>query len=312
MKLSNERKILLISLAVAGSLIPIGIISGDPGILGNSMILSTFVVAAPQLLLRYKKYRELKEIEEKFPDFLRDMIESLRSGVPFHKAIIDSSRVEYGELSKEVKKMADQLSWGVPLDKVLNMFAERVKRSRRLFTSVKIIRESHLSGGDVVSTLESVAENSIMLEESQKEKRSLLNQYVVIMYAISLIFIAIVAAINNLMIPIFKIPTGGGGGGAFGLGLTNPCDACGGFGCNICDLFEQTAVNLFSIEPGTIGSYYTSLFFFMSLIQSIFSGLVAGQISENSIMAGAKHSLILSGITIGAFSILVRLGFLGV
>ncbi len=291
-------------------MILIGILSRDIGVIGNLAIIATFVVAGPQLLIEYEKYRNLKEIEEKFPIFLSDLIESIRSGMPLHRAIQSASRLEYGAFTKEIRKMSHQISWGMTLDKVLDNFAERIKRSKRLFTATKIIKESYISGGDVVSILESVTDNSNMLEEAEKEKKSMLSQYVVLMYAISIIFVVIVAAINKLLIPIFQTSTQSSMGQS--IGLSNPCEMCDGFNCNVCSVFQATSSSVFAIDPNSIAGYYTSLFFLMAMIQSIFSGLVAGQISENSIVAGTKHAMILAGITFGAFSILVRLGFLGV
>lgn len=306
-KITQEIKILIISLVLSSILILTGFLSGDSGILSNTIFLSVFIIAPPQLMLRYKKYRELKEMEEKFPAFLRDLTESISAGMPFHQAVVASSKLQYGALSKEIKKISNQITWGIPLDKILDQFAERIKRSRRLFTATKIIRESYVSGGDVVSILESVADNSTMLEESEKERKSLLGQYTILLYAISLIFIVIVVAINRLMVPIFQTS----GTGEF-TGLVNPCGFCTGFTCSVCALFESTSQNIFSLDPLSIGAYYTSLFFFMSLIQSIFCGLVAGQVGENSITAGIKHSLILVTITAGSFLLLVRLGVMGV
>lgn len=307
-RITSETKILIISLVISSILIFAGFLSGDPGILSNTIFLSVFIVAPPQLILRYKKYRELKEMEEKFPAFLRDLTESISAGMPFHQAIVASSKLQYGALSKEIKKMSSQITWGIPLDKVLDQFAERIKKSKRLFTATKIIRESYISGGDIVSILESVADNSTMLEESEKERKSLLSQYVILLYAISLIFIVIVVAINKLMVPIFQTS----GMSEFAV-LVNPCGFCTGFTCNVCTLFELTSKNIFSFkDPLSIGAYYTSLFFFMSLIQSMFCGLIAGQVSENSVTAGIKHSLILVAIVIGSFLLLVRLGIMGV
>ncbi|MFN6992553.1 MAG: hypothetical protein ACK4MM_07540 [Fervidobacterium sp.] len=54
-----------------------------------------------------------------------------------------------------------------------------------------------------------------------------------------------------------------------------------------------------------------ALFFSMVIVQAICGGLVAGQISEGSIKAGIKHSLILLVVTFGIFFILVRVGLLG-
>jgi len=311
LKLNRERKILVATLLGSIIFITLAALVGDLGILANAILLSTFVVAVPQFLFLYESYRNLKYMEEKFPVFLRDIIESLRSGMPLHKSIITSGAFDYGRLSVEIKKMTNQLTWGLPLDKVLDQFADRVKRSKRLFTSIKIIREAHLSGGDAVSTIETVANNSNILEEAEKERRSTLNQYVILMYAICFIFIGIVVAINNLMIPIFEVSSATVGGGEV-IGVTNPCLSCTDLSCIVCNLFQGTSAYIFSIDPTTIASYYIALFFFMSIIQAIFTGLVAGQIGENSVTAGIKHSLVLTSITFGTFYFLIYLGIIGV
>lgn len=196
------------------------------------------------------------------------------------------------------------------IDKVLDQFAERMKSSKRISSSIRIIRESYNSGGEVTSILDSVADNVTVLGDTEKEKKSMLSQYVLMMYAISFVFLGIVIAINRLLVPIFQVTETQGVGEQ--IGLINPCLSCEDFTCNICDLFQGTSQNIFSLDPSKIGSYYTSLFFFMAIIQAAFSGLVAGQISENSITAGIKHSVILVSAIFGAFSIMVRLGMLGV
>ncbi|MBI2545269.1 MAG: type II secretion system F family protein [Candidatus Aenigmarchaeota archaeon] len=301
----TETQIFVGSLGVSTIMILAGIIVHDAGIVGNAIILSTFLIITPILFVRYKRYREFKEIEEKFPNFLRDIIESIRAGLPLHKAIVNTSRVNYGTLSREVKKMSNQISWGLSVDKVLMQFADRMKGSKRINAAIQVILESYLFGGDVVSTMETVADSQNLLLEVEREKTSTLNQYVIVMYAIALIFIGIVVAINKLIIPIFNNFQGSE------FGVSNPCNLCVDFACTVCSAFEITSTSLFYLKPGTIGIYYTALFFMMSMVQAIFSGLVAGQISEGSFVAGLRHSLILASITFGTFSILVRVGLIG-
>ncbi len=310
-KLSREQKITFIPIIVAASLITAGYLSNDRGVAANMIILSIFIAAVPQFLLRYERYKDIREMEDRLPHFLHDLTESIRSGMPFHKAISAASKLEYGALSKEIKKMSYQISWGMPLEKVIEKFSERVKSSRRLYVSAKIIRESYMSGGNVVETLESVADNSTLLRDSEKERKSLLNQYVVLMYAISLIFVVIVVVINNLLVPIFQTVGQAGTTGEF-FGLRNPCEDSLGFSSLVCSVYENIAQFVFLINPKSVSAYYTSLFFIMAVIQSTFSGLVAGQISENSVTAGLMHSLILVGITVGSFMLLIRIGFMGV
>jgi len=304
--LSKESKILCTSIAIAILLFALGLISKDPGVLGNLIIIAVFIILVPQFLVRYRKFREIRNMESRFPAFLRDLTESLTAGLPLHKALISTSKVHYGPLSKEIEKMVNQLSWNVPLDNVLEQFSERIKSSKRMYLAVKIIRESYFSGGDIKSTLNYLVENQITLSEATKEKSSMLNQYVVLMYAITILFLIIIVFINKLMIPMFEMSQQ-----ITESGLSNPCDSCRGFECSICGLFQGVAKTIFNIDETSIASYYVSLFFFLSIVQSFFAGLVAGQISEGSVTAGLKHSLILVGIVFGVFRILVRIGLMG-
>lgn len=327
--LTDPRHILIVTMSLTVVTILVGFLSGNVGVLGIFFVIGVFVNVTPQILIYYQRFRGIKEMEETFPAFLRDLTENIRSGMPFHKAIITASKNDYGALTPEVKKMAHQISWGVTLDKVLDKFSERMKVSKRIYASSRIIRESFLSGGQVVTTLESVADSANSLEDAEKEKKSLLSQYVLLMYAISIIFVVIIAAISKFLIPIFSSGQDTASGGAVSavIALENPCSTCTGLECAICEnvynnLYQCMLAPAKQVESicklkdvgvlNQISTYYTSLFFMMALIQSILSGIIAGQISEGSVKAGIKHSIILAGVTVGAFMIMIQLGFLGI
>jgi flagellar protein FlaJ len=310
-KLSVEQKIVLIAISITGFLILLGILSPDEktriGVISNAFILLAFMLILPIVFIRYQRERALREMEEKMPIFLRDLVESISSGVPFHQAIILSSKLDYGELSKEIKKMANQISWGMPVNKVLDQFIERVKSSRKLFVSLKILRESYLTGGEIVSTLNSVADNLTQLNEIEKERKSILNQYVVLIYALVFVFVAILVAINKLMVPIFRASEIPGGES---LGFKSPCEGNPSF---ICAIFSIPAQYIFSLsDPTSIGGYYISVFFYMSTIIAIACGIVIGEITEKSIFSGLKHSLILTIAVWGILLLLKVLNFIGV
>lgn len=326
-ELEQRQKLLILSVSISVFLILLGSIAGR-GVMGNLIILSAFIIIGPQLILSYVEYREIKEMEERFPTFLRNLIEALRSGMSFHEAITFASRSDYGRLTPHVRKMANQLSWGISVEKVLERFGKKVKRSKRLRNTVRIIIETFKSGGEMVESLESLAESLTILRDIEKERKSLFSQHVVLMYFICFIFIGIVIGIERLMLPIFKSPGLQETTTEMGaVGFINPCEVVytcwendvgetecfceGSIACVPCSIYYFTC-SLLGIKKGSMGCYYTSLFFAMSVIQAIFSGLVAGQIGEGSLRAGIKHSLIMSSITIGSFMILTYLGIIGV
>jgi len=155
------------------------------------------------------------------------------------------------------------------------------------------------------------------IQDTEKERKSTLNQYVIAMYVISVVFIGIIVGINWLMVPIFQalaMPSSPGGpGGPMGSMISNPCTVClarGGFGCMPCNIYFSIC-SMFGVKTEGIPCYYLALFFSISVVQAIAGGLVAGQIGEDSVTAGIKHSLILLTISVGSFFILVHLGMLG-
>lgn len=219
--------------------------------------------SAPYFFTRYFKYTKLKGMEESFPEFLRSLSESQKSGITFPQAIVNSAKIDYGPLSEEIKKMGFQLSWGVPLPKVLEKFSERVKESDFLRRSIAIILESYRSGGDVAEVMESVAESARLVKELESERKSKFNQQLLIMYAIYIIFIIIIVALNKILLPMFTLSASQDiGGMSFAMGTLDP-------------------------------EFYRTIFLHMILMQAVFAGLIAGQVGEGSVIAGIKHSAIM-------------------
>src|SRR2546428_95485 len=95
-----------------------------------------------------KLQREVKQIERRLPDFLRDVAEAGRFGMTLAEAIVVSSGGRYGKLTPEIKKMAAQITWGVPAAEALHLFAERVK-TPMVQRVVAIVVKSSDAGGAV-------------------------------------------------------------------------------------------------------------------------------------------------------------------
>lgn len=304
LELDLEKKAKIISILFSFVLILIGKVSNDVGVLGNSILLSSIIIIGTFSFFEYKKYREIKEMEEKFPLFLRDLTEAISSGMSLPKAIVTCSKYDYGSLNKEIKKIVNQISWHLPINKVLERAAKDMRKSKKISTAFRILREAYMSGGNTPAVLTSLSESFERLEEIAKERKSILNQYVIMIYAISFIFLVVVVMIQRILVPILSNPQLGYAG------ISNPCFTCFGFACNLCEFYRITAFSLFNAKEENF--YYVSLFFFLSLIQAIFAGLVAGQISEGSYKAGLRHSIILASAIVGIFFIICRIGIFGV
>ena len=318
-------KIFIISLSISIFLFLIAFLSKDIRVFGNALIISIFVLIVPQSIFSYLEFRRIKEMEEKFPIFLRDVIENLRAGLPLYQAIYFCSKYDYGvELTKEIRRMANKISWGVRLEKVLDEFTKRASMSKKISIAIQIIKETYLAGGDVVNILEYLAESLVTIEEAEKERRSILNQYVFMMYALSIIFLVIVVSLHKFLVPLFLTTSTTT---IFQqVGISNPCvdligespyltfsifiqDIITSPSYGICDVLYFISSILF-VDFSKTSSYYISLFFLMIIVQAVFSGLVAGEVSYGSLRAGIRHSLFLLFINAGIFLLLVGMGII--
>ena len=310
MKLGTDKTILLICGVISVVLLLTSIVVGSLPLLVNMVVLSMLIMIGPYSIYKFIRLKKIKSYENELPSFLRDMSESVRADLSLIQAIHSAAKADYGMLTTEIKKMSNQLSWNVPLEKVLRNFADRVSVSKTIVRSVLIIEQSGKSGGNIEDTLESLASNIESIRETQQEKAALLNQQVMMMYAIFFIFLGITITLIKFLIPLLQSqqPIGGFGVKSFN---PNPCYTCinsDNPACSGCNAFGTIATAFSLGSPDEAASYYKSLFLTMILIQGFFSGLIAGQIGSDSMTVGIKHSMIMVMSGFILFIIVIKTG----
>ena len=312
--LGMKEKVIIIPVSVSALIITASVLIGfDAGIIGNVIVICAFITTIPYFLYKYSEFLWLRAIEKQFPNFIRDLADSKRSGMALTEAIKIASRANYGKLTPEIKRMSNRLSWGTTFMRSLDIFSLRVKSSKIINEAVSIIKESYTSGGNVANTLDSVARDIRLLEEAEEERRSEVRQQVMVMYGIFFIFLGVSISIVYVMVPMMS-STGGGlgsmsGGGPMVFNFVDPCPSGSEFTMPFpCGLFHLICKSL-GVNIG-ISCYYVSLFFSILIIEGIFIGLIAGQIGENSPVSGIKHSLIMVSAAIVIFTFLAKMGIL--
>ncbi|MBI4014608.1 MAG: type II secretion system F family protein [Candidatus Aenigmarchaeota archaeon] len=314
-----ERKRQVLILSAAGFIIAVSLavaFSGNFPVSANLIFLGMMMLIVPYAVYNFMEFRKIKLYEKEFPSLLRDLAESQRAGLTILQSIRIVSKSNYGSLTPHVEKMATQLSWNVPLESVLEGFTKGVGRSSVITRSVMIIRQASSSGTNVTQIMDALANNIEMLRDVENEKASLLNQQVMMLYAIFFIFVGISLALVKFLIPLVQTEISGGSLSVGGLSPTglmgaNPCQLCVGVSgpsCIGCNIFHTTSAAFQFGAPEDPSSYYKSLFFLMVVIQSIFSGLIAGQISTDSVSGGVKHSIIMFTVGVLVYLLTVRLG----
>lgn len=235
------------------------------------LIISILIAGVPFLISQYLTYKRAKEIEENLPDFLRDVAESNRSGMPLARAIETATRGSYGALSQEMSIVSSQISWGVPFEETLMKFARRIK-SKLVNQAITIVVESHRSGGNIADVLETVSTDIKTLKRIESERRSKLKIYLISIYFIFLLFLGIIVTLTTTFVP--ATPE-----------LNKAAGILGGVGS---PLSEED---------------YKNFFFHLCLIEAFFAGLIGGQMGEGRIIAGFKHSVVLILLTVVVFQV---------
>jgi len=238
------------------------------------MVSGALFAVMPIMLTYYLDYTQIKKMELYLPDFLRDVAESVRSGMTLPTAFKNASEGEYGPLAKEMQKVSAMLSWGISLEEALNRISKR-NRSKMLKQALLIITESYRSGGDIADILETVSTDVRTLKEIELERRSKLSVYIISTYFIFFLFLGIILILTKTFLP--ATPQ-----------LQNVASIMGG-----------------GSGPPLSEEDFRAFYFHLCLIEAFFAGLISGQMGEASIIAGIKHAIILLIITILAFQFIV-------
>ena len=274
LKLSQKDEI-LIAVSLIGLILLIIAISflRNTTLFQTTAIIALITIGSPLIINQYLIYKKAKETEEYLPDFLRDVAESIRAGMPLSKAIENASHGTYGALTDEMKITSAQISWGVDFEEALKKFAERVK-SKLVRQAMLIIIESHKSGGDVADILETVSTDIKTLKSIEQERKSKLKVYLVSTYFIFFLFLGIIVALTQAFIPA----------------TPQLNQAAGLLGGTPSKLSEED---------------FKMYFFHLTLIQAFFAGLIGGQMGEGNVVGGIKHSIILIVVTLIVFQVLL-------
>ncbi|MDN5358895.1 MAG: archaeal flagellar protein FlaJ [Candidatus Diapherotrites archaeon] len=229
----------------------------------------------------YYGYVKLQEKEYYFPQFLKDLADGARAGLSLPQAVMNVSKINYGALTDDVRRLATYISWGVPFDEAMRRFAERTG-SKMIRSSVDLILEAYTAGGGIADILDTMAEDAGKMRSLKEERKTRFSGFISTMYAVYVIFLLIVMVLVNALLPeIPTMPSFGKSGGtlfvSFGVAGAKPIP-------------EDELM---------------AIFFHLAMIEAVFAGLLAGVAGEGSIAAGIKHALILIFIGVAVFQIFI-------
>ncbi len=224
-----------------------------------------------------RRHGRIRKLEERFPDFLRDVAASHRGGLTLTASVQIASKGEYGELTPEIRKMADQLSWNVPFNEALQQLMDRVN-TPLIERAITLIIEASRSGGSTTDVLLAAARDAREIKNLENERRQTMGLYSVIIYITFFVFLVVAAVLYGQLVPeILKASEAAGKanveGSAVGINLRTPSR-----------------------------QEYRAFYFTAAIMQGVGNGLVGGLFASGKVLAGLTHAFTMVLITYVTFT----------
>ena len=222
----------------------------------------------------YSRWRG--HIDDALPTFLSDVTGNVKTGFSLTRSLEMVADNDYGALTKELKRMKSQLSWGVPFEDVVRSELARLdsRIARRTFG---VLLEADRAGGKTEDMLEAIQRHTMDLHQIEREVRNSLRPFMMTTYIAVFIFLGVaIVLIDTFFAGLISTSSAAQGGAVAFQGLQG--------------------LNLATIK---------SAFFQIGLVEAVIGGLGAGKLGEASFSAGIKHIVVLVVVTVLAFQILV-------
>ncbi len=245
----------------------------------SQVIIFTLILAfIPPGLYDFHKRRAITKTEAEFPALIRDISLAVESGMTLQGALSITAQGEYGVLTPVIKHLNSLMSWGVSFEEAILYLARKYPTPLIERTAATII-EASKSGGEIGPILKSMAIDCEGIIELRKRRRAETQPYLFVGYISFFVFMAVIIIISHYFIG------------------------------TMAQMVAETKVQEMSGMQFRVSSediaMYKTLFFHSLIVQGIFAGLFTGKISEGTVLAGMKHSLIFVVIAIIAYRFLV-------
>ena len=154
-----------------------------------ALTISLFVATAPAAIVHQKLSTHRIQTEQGINSFLRDLTEVRKTGLSPEKCIESLSHREYGVFSKELRKISAEISWGIPVRKVIMDFLKRTKSWMTQIVMFLLVETVDVGGG-TIAMIESLAGFNNLTQEVEKEKKASVRPYIIMPYFASLLLVA--------------------------------------------------------------------------------------------------------------------------
>jgi flagellar protein FlaJ len=245
-------------------------------VLDDHLVIAGLIVLIPFAIFYQLWKRKVMGIEAAIPEFLDRMSGIQEVGLTIAQGLGIMVRTNLGILSYEIKRIKRDMDWGANVEEALMRFEHRI-RTPSIARTVTLITKASYMSGDIGEVLKIAASDARMGEILKRERTTSMLIYLAIIYLAFVVFVFVVGVIVTQFLPILL----------------------------------KGGVQTMSSRGGLIGTQMLSidtfrlLIYHATLIQGLFSGLLAGHMGEGSLTAGVKHVCILLIIALVVFNMII-------
>lgn len=164
-------------------------------------------------------------IEDSLPDALQLMTSNLRAGMSPDKALLLSSRPEFGPLKEEIDTVGRKVILGKNIGMALTEMARRVK-SKRLIRAIELINSGLESGGSLATLLEATSNGLREQFLVDKKIKASISMYLIFIFSATAVISPVLFGLSSFLVEVIgtgfskvevpttslaSVPIGGGG-----------------------------------------------------------------------------------------------------
>lgn len=222
------------------------------------LIIAFLIAITPYAIDITLQKRRLKKKEELFVEFLFKLSEMMRGGLDPIKSVKELAKSDIDILTPHIRMAANELLYGKSFEEAMRSMGRSIG-SELVGRYTELVIQASYSGGSVADLILKSSEDMRSIINLEREKEGALSQFILIFYFAQGIIVFIAYTLNSSLLPFL---TGGATGNLFGENKIQDID-------------------------------FSTGFFHLIMINSLFGGMVIGKISEGDVRFGLKHVVIL-------------------
>jgi Bacterial type II secretion system protein F domain. len=242
----------------------------------NDIIIGALMVGlVPIAYFQWNSYNRKRKIQRIIPKFLDTLAENLRGGLNFTNALKKATESYGTEVSSSLRDAINKHYLGLEFSEAIKLASKKINQADAE-PFLNVISRAYYAGENAVDAIKNASSFYWSLEEYRNTRESETRVYIGVIFISLLVYLFVVVLIlTQLILPIttFKPKTAA----AFSLNI-----------------------NFFGNISAT---FLSSVFLWMGILESLFSGLIIGKIIYNNLGAGLIYSIIMMVITLITFNI---------